>query len=207
MLDAAGNAVKYVEGADVEYVVRHESRNMDAFSLGFCVSKVKRSRLRHRKRHRIAFLQITNDKKHDLWSSSAFATRRQEFFQKWQDSGRAAAIEWARNDRAESERKDAEAAVRAAAAAATATRLTGTQADGATSENQTAVAAAAAAAANGADTSDPKVRAAADIAAAARRSSITDCSKAWPTPTDARARSTPAAPFTHGIDTSAQHHE
>ena len=41
--DAAGNAVEYVEGADVDYIVRHESREMDSFSLGFCVSKVKRS--------------------------------------------------------------------------------------------------------------------------------------------------------------------
>ena len=122
MLDSAGNAVEYVKGADVEYIVRHESHEMDSFSLGFCVSKVKRSRLRHRKRHRIAFLQITNDKKHDLWSSSAFATKRQEFFQKWQDSGRAAAMEWARNDRAEAARKDAEAA-RAASAELTATAI------------------------------------------------------------------------------------
>ena len=153
LLDAAGNAVEYVEGADVDYIVRHESREMDSFSLGFCVSMVKRSRLRHSKRHRIAFLQITNDKKHDLWSSSAFATKRQEFFQKWQESGRAAAIEWARNDRAESARKDATTAAADAAVAAT----------------SAAAATAAAAAANGADISDPKVKAVADIAAAVRR--------------------------------------
>jgi hypothetical protein len=41
----------------------------------------------------IAFLQITNDKKHDLYLSSAFATKRQEFFQKWQESGHASAVE------------------------------------------------------------------------------------------------------------------
>ena len=158
LMSAAGNAVEYVEGTDVEYIVRHESREIDSFSLGFCVSKVKRSRLHHRKRHRIAFLQITNEKKHDLWSSSAFATKRQEFFQKWQESGREAAIEWARDDHAESERKEAEAVVQAAAVAVAARRPT-TEAD----------VAVAVAAANGADMSDSKVQAAADIAAAARR--------------------------------------
>jgi hypothetical protein len=59
---------EYTEGADVEYIVRHFPRDRDECSLGDCVSKVKRSRLRQRKRHRIAFLQITNDKKHDLWA-------------------------------------------------------------------------------------------------------------------------------------------
>ena len=103
-----GAVTAYVEGEDVEYIVRHFSRDMDDCSLGLCVSKIKRSRLRHRKRHRIAFLQITNEKKHDLWSSSAFATDRQQFFQEWLTNGRASAIEWARNDMAARKRSEAE---------------------------------------------------------------------------------------------------
>ena len=86
--------------------------------------------------------------------------RRLQFFQQWQESGRAAAIEWARHDGAESARKAAEATVKAEATAADSTSKLGTE---------DATAAAAAAAWNGADMSDPKVRAAADIAAAARR--------------------------------------
>ena len=156
--DSSGDAIEYTEGADVEYMVRTFDALDDGPSL-----KIRRSRLRHRKRHRIAFLQITNDKKHDFWLSSAFANRRLQFFQKWQESGRAAAIEWARNDGAESARKAAEAAAsQANATAADPTVLT-------------EAAAAAAAAANGAELSDPKVRAAADIAAAARHSLRKSC--------------------------------
>ena len=102
-------------GADVEYTVRLNSGEL---------RKVRRGLLRHRKWHRIAFLQFTNDKKHDHWSSTAFATGRQEFFQVWNDSGRTAALEFARSDLADTKRKEAEAAAaqhkseRAAAAAA-----------------------------------------------------------------------------------------
>ena len=41
---------------------------------------VPRPLLRHRKAHRVAFLQITNDKTHDGFASQAFASRRLEFF-------------------------------------------------------------------------------------------------------------------------------
>jgi hypothetical protein len=102
-------------GADVEYTVRLGSGE---------IRKVRRALLRHRKWHRIAFLQFTNDKKHDHWSSTAFATRRQEFFQVWNDKGRTTALEFARADLADAKRKEAEAATtqraseRTAAAAA-----------------------------------------------------------------------------------------
>jgi hypothetical protein len=88
-------------GRDVEYTVKLRSGD---------VRKVRRALLRHRKWHRIAFLQFTNDKKHDHWSSTAFATRRQEFFQEWNDNGRKAALEFACADLADANRKEAEAA-------------------------------------------------------------------------------------------------
>ena len=152
MTDATSGVVTaYVEGEDVEYIVRHFSREMDDCSLGHCVSKIKRSRLRQRKRHRIAFLQITNEKKQDLWSSSAFATDRQRFFQEWHTNGRASAMEWSRSDMAERQRSEAETAANSA--------------DTARAE----AAATSAAAANGAENTDPMVQAAKDIADAAQR--------------------------------------
>lgn len=97
--DEVGRAMQYVEGEDVEYVVQsHDGRNLT----------VRRYQLRHRKFHRIAFIQITNDKKHDLYSTSAFATRRQLFFQAWHENSRSDAVEWALNDGAERARREAE---------------------------------------------------------------------------------------------------
>lgn len=88
----------YEAGEHVQYVVR----GIDGSTL-----TVQRSQLRHRKRYRIAFIQITNDKKHDFYSSTAFASRRLQFFQKWNDSGRTEALDWASDDFAERERKRA----------------------------------------------------------------------------------------------------
>ena len=56
---------------------------------------VPRSRLRHRKWHRIAFFGITPEKRHDGVSSQAFLSRIQAYFQVWNDSGRKAANAWA----------------------------------------------------------------------------------------------------------------
>jgi len=63
--------------------------------------EVRREYFRHRKWHRIAFLQVTNDKKHDCWSSQAFAYKRLNFFDIFDKEGFDAAREFARNDRAE----------------------------------------------------------------------------------------------------------
>ena len=87
-------------GADVEYTVCCGDGE---------VLKVPRTRLRHRKWHRIAFLQFTNDKKHDHWSTTAFATRRLGFFQVWNDNGRKAALSFACDDMADAKRKELEA--------------------------------------------------------------------------------------------------
>ncbi len=51
------------------------------------VSHVKREYLRHRKWYRIAFLQVTNDKKHDCWSPQAFASHRLEFYDIFHKNG------------------------------------------------------------------------------------------------------------------------
>eukprot|EP00966_Prymnesium_polylepis_P172802 3996364-Prymnesium_polylepis.1 len=102
-------------GKDVMYTVRIGDGS---------TRQVRRELLRHRKWYCIAFLQFTNDPKHDHWSTTAFANRRQQFFQKLNDSGLQAALEFARDDRAEAKRledvaaADRSAAERAAAVAA-----------------------------------------------------------------------------------------
>jgi hypothetical protein len=67
--------------------------------------RVKREYLRHRKWYRIAFLQVTNDKKHDCWSSQAFACRRLEFYDIFHKKRLDEALKFALNDEAETERK------------------------------------------------------------------------------------------------------
>ena len=79
-------------GVDVTYKVMTPN--------GEC-HQVLRQYLRHRKWHRIAFLQVTNDKKHDCWSSQAFADKRLNFFDIFNKKGFDEAREFARNDRAE----------------------------------------------------------------------------------------------------------
>mmetsp|Transcript_47642 Transcript_47642/g.125862 ORF Transcript_47642/g.125862 Transcript_47642/m.125862 type:complete len:691 (-) Transcript_47642:17-2089(-) len=74
------------------------------------VHTVPRYRLRHRIWHRTAFIQLTNDKKHDGWSSQAFHSRRLEYFKILHERGHAAAREFALNDRAEAARVEAETA-------------------------------------------------------------------------------------------------
>eukprot|EP00966_Prymnesium_polylepis_P187412 4345132-Prymnesium_polylepis.1 len=138
-------------GEQVEYVVKRLDNNTTV--------TVRRELLRHRKWHRIAFLQFTNDKQHDGWSTQAFASRRQQFFQILQDQGHDAAIAFARDDMAERERakeqaqldaKRAEltAAAKTAADAAEAAAATGTDPDDDEEADAAAVAAAAAAAAD-----------------------------------------------------------
>ena len=161
---------------------------------GECAT-VSRALLRHRQKHRIAFLQFTNDTTHDGFASQAFARRRMQFFSIWNEQGRLAALDFARNDRAEQSRSDEQAkldaarasdaaALAAALAAATANPAGGEDiADGVDDEADDAaqVAAAAAAAADAA-----VVAAAATIAAGMRKSSAYDI----PVPRAARRRST-----------------
>jgi hypothetical protein len=61
----------------------------------------------HRKWYRIAFLQVTNDKKHDCWSSQAFSSLRLEFYYIFHKKGLEEALKFALNDEAETERKEA----------------------------------------------------------------------------------------------------
>lgn len=159
-------AVAYTDAEDVLYSVRSKDGQLHM---------VARSRLRHRKWHRIAFVQVTNDKKHDLYSTSAFATRRQEYFQKWHDCGHGAAMEWARDDTAERERVRVETARTTAAAAGTETDTICRDASTAAHDVAADVAAAHDAAADvaaaaGADVDDdPVVKAAKEAVDAARR--------------------------------------
>jgi hypothetical protein len=71
------------------------------------VSLVKREYLRHRKWYRIVFLQGTNDKKHDCWSSQAFTSRRIEFYDIFHKNGLDEALKFASNDKAETARQEA----------------------------------------------------------------------------------------------------
>ena len=71
------------------------------------ISLVKREHLRHRKWYRIAFLQVTNDKKHDCWSSQAFASHRLEFYDIFHKKGLDEDLKFAWNDEAETARNEA----------------------------------------------------------------------------------------------------
>ncbi len=70
------------------------------------VSLVKREYLRHRKWYRIVFLQVTNYKKHDCWSSQAFSSRRLEFHDIFHKEGLDETLKFAGNDEAETARKE-----------------------------------------------------------------------------------------------------
>lgn len=147
---------------------------------------VPRELLRHRRMHRIAFIQITDDKTHDGFAAQAFAKRRLQFFQIWNDKGRAAALDFARNDQAEQKRRTDQAeldaareaivtnsASTAAASTAAASAASAASAAYAASDDDTdaAIAAANAAAAKTKAAEAAAVAAAAAIAAAARTSS------------------------------------
>ena len=80
--------------------------------------EIPRYRLRHRVWHRIAFVQVTDDKKHDGWLSQAFHSRRLDYFEILHKQGHAAARAFALDDRAERARLAAEEAAEEAAEAA-----------------------------------------------------------------------------------------
>ena len=89
-------------GEAVEYLVKPPNGNPVT---------VRRSLLRERKWHRIAFLQFTPEKKHDGFTTQAFFDRRHEFFNIWCTRGRKAAMEFAQKDRAEEKRAEEQAAL------------------------------------------------------------------------------------------------
>lgn len=110
---------------------------------------VPRALLRHRKGYRIAFVQITNDKMHDGFASQAFARRRLQFAEIWSTKGRAAALDFARDDLAEKARASQQATIDAARAAAVA------DADAAAAAAASATASLAAATTAAAAANDP----------------------------------------------------
>ncbi len=63
--------------------------------------------MRHRKWYRIAFLQVTNDKKHYCWSSQPFVSHRLEFYDIFHKKGLDEDLKFAWNDEAETARKEA----------------------------------------------------------------------------------------------------
>ena len=72
------------DSEEVGSAVMYSVRTVDGESM-----KVRRDNLRHRKWYRLAFLQVTNDKKHDCWSSQAFASRRLTFYDIFHTQGLA----------------------------------------------------------------------------------------------------------------------
>jgi hypothetical protein len=67
----------------------------------------RRDNLRHRKWYRLAFLQVTNDKKHDCWSSQTFVCRRLAFYDIFHTQGLEEALKFALYDEAEVAREKA----------------------------------------------------------------------------------------------------
>jgi hypothetical protein len=68
---------------------------------------VRRDNLRHCELYRFGFLQVTNDKKYDCWSSQAFASRRLSFYDIFHTQGLEEALKFALHDEAEAEREKA----------------------------------------------------------------------------------------------------
>jgi hypothetical protein len=102
---------------------------------------VRRDNLRHRKWYRLAYLQVTNDKKHDCWSSQAFACRRLAFYDISHKQGLEEALKFALHDEAEIPR---EAAAELAQNAQSTAAAAGSVANGASIEGQAAAAVLAA---------------------------------------------------------------
>ena len=99
------NSIKYVAGSyfatvedgsdsvgsDVDYVVTQPDGSAET---------VPRHRLRHRVWHTVAFLGITNEKRHVAVSTQTFFARQLEFWRIWNEEGRDAALAFAACDRA-----------------------------------------------------------------------------------------------------------
>jgi hypothetical protein len=85
-------SVETVEGS-LFAIVDVESREVDSditYTLRMTDGElihVLRHHLHRRRWYGIAFVQVTNDKKHDFYSSQAFADRRLRFFEIWQEDG------------------------------------------------------------------------------------------------------------------------
>ena len=124
------------DSEEVGSAVMYSVRTADGESM-----TVRRENLRHRKWYRLAFLQVTNDKKHDCWSSQAFASRRLAFYDIFHTQGLEEALKFAMHDDAEIAReKAAELAQNAQSTAAAA----GSVANGASIQGQAAAAVLAA---------------------------------------------------------------
>ena len=76
-------------GEDVIYTVRLDDGS---------TQQVPRHQLRHRVWHYVAFLGITNEKQHVAITTQAFHTRQLEFWRRWNDTGRNAALAYAAQD-------------------------------------------------------------------------------------------------------------
>jgi len=75
-----------------------------------CLHECIHEILCHRRWHRIAFLQVTNDKKQNCVSSQAFANQRLRYYEIFQKGGSEAALVFLFDDRAEQAWKNTEAA-------------------------------------------------------------------------------------------------
>ena len=95
-------AVVQEDSEEVGSAVMYSVRTVDGESMN-----VRRDNLRHRKWYRLAFLQVTNDKKHDCWSSQAFASRRVAFYDIFHTQGLEEALKFAMHDDAETAREKA----------------------------------------------------------------------------------------------------
>ena len=186
-LQGASEVGSLEAGAGSYHATVESGPNASDAYIVFCANgkraTVLRALLRHRKMHRIAFLQITNDKTHDGFASQAFAKRRLQYFQIWNDQGRGAALAFARNDKAEQKRSDDQAkldeartavvsnvastAAASTAAASAASAAFTAYAEAGSDDDDAAIAAAAAVAAKAAAAEAAVVAAAAAIAAAA----------------------------------------
>jgi hypothetical protein len=123
-------AVVEEDSEEVGSAVMYRVRTVDGDSMN-----VRREHLRHRQWYRIAFLEVTNDKKHDCWSSQAFACRRLAFYVVFHKQGLDEALKFALHDAAETAReKAAELAENAGSTAAAA----GSVANGASIQGQAA---------------------------------------------------------------------
>ena len=92
-------------GSDITYTVRMSDGEL---------IRVQRQHLCRRRWYRIAFLQVTNDKKHDCCSSQAFAIRRLRFFEIWQEHGLDEALKFSLEDGAEKARRATESQTQSA---------------------------------------------------------------------------------------------
>jgi hypothetical protein len=84
------------DSEEVGSAVMYSVRTVDGESMN-----VRRDNLRHHKWYRLAFLQVTNDKKHDCWSSQTFVCRRLAFYDIFHTQGFEEDLKFTLHDEAE----------------------------------------------------------------------------------------------------------